>query len=167
LTASAGPKPAQTRRTCRSERAERAEFKGEKDMATELEKRAKPEVSRKAGKGAAESLIEIENAFLPDAAIYETEDNLFIRLDIPGVEKGQVQIEVDEANVLQIRAKNEFQEPEGIDYREFEVGDYYRSFNLGDEFNKDAISAKLEDGVLELSVPKREEVKPKRISIKA
>ncbi|MDB5104992.1 MAG: hypothetical protein JWP91_2681 [Fibrobacteres bacterium] len=136
-------------------------------MATELEKRPRREASKKTAEGNAESLLELQNAFLPDAGIYETEDNLFVRLDLPGVEKGQVQIEVDETNTLQIRARNEFQEPDGIVFREFSVGDYYRSFRLGEEFSKDNISAKLEDGVLELAIPKREEVKPRRISIKA
>ena len=136
-------------------------------MATEVEKHSRRDPSKKQAKDTAESLLELENAFLPDAAIYETEDNLFVRLDIPGVEKGQVQIEVDENNTLQVRAKNGFQEPEGAVFREFAIGDYYRSFRLGEEFNKDSIAARFDNGVLELTVPKREEVKPRRISIKA
>ncbi|MDB5048024.1 MAG: hypothetical protein JWO30_1095 [Fibrobacteres bacterium] len=138
-------------------------------MATEVEKESRRgrDASKKEAAGTPENLIGLENAYLPDAAIYETEDNLFIRLDIPGVEKGQVQIEVDETNTLQMRAKNGFEEPSGIVFREFVVGDYYRSFRLGEEFDKDGIMAKLEDGVLELTVAKKEEVKPKRISINA
>jgi len=115
--------------------------------------------------GTTENLVEVKSAFLPDAAIYEAEANLLIRMDLPGVEKGQVHIEVDETNTLQIRAKNGFQEPSGILFREFAVGDYYRSFRLGQEYDKEAIKAKLEDGVLELIVNKKAEVKPKRISI--
>jgi len=136
-------------------------------MATEVEKESRREPTRREAAGMVENLIGLENAYLPDADIYETEDNLFIRLDIPGVEKGQVQIEVDETNTLQMRARNVFKEPSGIVFREFVVGDFYRSFRLGEEFDKDAITAKLEDGVLELTVAKKEEVKPKRISINA
>jgi HSP20 family protein len=136
-------------------------------MATEIEKRAKPELSKKASPGSTESLLEMENAILPDAAIYETGDNLFVRLDLPGVEKGGAQIEVDETNTLKVRAANGFKEPEGLDYREFEAGNYYRSFHLGEEFDKDAIQAAFADGVLEIRIPKRESVKPRRISIKA
>lgn len=131
-------------------------------MATEVEKKSKREAA-----GMPENLVEVESSFLPDSAIYETEDNLFIRLDIPGVEKGKVRIEVDETNTLQIKAKNGFEEPSGLLMREFAIGDYYRSFRLGEEFDKDAISARLEDGILELKVSKKEEVKPRRISINA
>jgi HSP20 family protein len=79
-----------------------------------------------------------------------------VRLDLPGVEKGKVQIEVDEDNVLQVKAKNSFQEPGDSLLREFRVGD-----------NKEKISAKLENGLLEITVPKLEAVKPKRIEISA
>jgi HSP20 family protein len=139
-------------------------------MAMEVEKPGKREASRREGQGkeavgTAENLVEMESALLPDAAIYESDGHLLIRLDLPGVEKGQVQIEVDGTNTLQIRAKNGFREPGGILFREFSVGDYYRSFRLGQEYDKDAITARLEDGVLELVANKKEEVKPKRISI--
>ncbi|HKP94728.1 MAG TPA: Hsp20/alpha crystallin family protein [Fibrobacteria bacterium] len=135
-------------------------------MASEVEKQPRRGAGKEAA-GTAENLIELESAFLPDAAIYETGDNLFIRLDLPGVEKGEVRIDVDETNTLQMRARNAFQEPSGMVLREFAMGNYYRSFRLGEEFDKDAITAKLEDGVLELSVARKEEVKPKRISINA
>lgn len=136
-------------------------------MATEVQKQSKRDLSRKEAAGNAENLFELENAYLPDASIYETDDSLFIRLDAPGVEKGQVHIEVDESNNLQIRAKNSFTEPANSIFREFMIGDFFRSFRLSEEFAKDAIVAKLEDGVIELTVPKREEVKPRRISINA
>jgi len=135
--------------------------------AKDLEKQSRHEGSGKGAVGTAENLVEVESAFLPDAAIFETEDNLILRLDLPGVEKGNVQIEVDETNTLQIRAKNSFGEPSGILYREFMVGDYYRSFRLGLEYDKDAVAAKLEDGVLELTVSRKEDIKPRRISITA
>jgi len=136
------------------------------NMATDLEKKPRREGGKEAA-GTAENLAGIESAFLPDAAIYETEDGLFIKLDLPGVEKGSVKIEVDETNTLQMRAKNGVGEPAGLLHREFEIGDFYRSFRLGQEFDKDAINAKLEDGVLELTVARKEEVKPRRISISA
>jgi len=135
-------------------------------MATQAEKQPRREAGKEAD-GTAENLVEMGSAFLPDAAIYETEDDLFISLDIPGVEKGAVQIDVDESNTLQMRARNGFEEPTGIVLREFSIGNYYRSFRLSDEFDKDAINAKLEDGLLELTVAKKEEVKPRRISINA
>jgi HSP20 family molecular chaperone IbpA len=135
-------------------------------MATEVEKKPRRESGKEAA-GTVENLAGIESAFLPDAAIFETEDGLSLKLDLPGVEKGSVKIEVDETNTLQMQARNGFEEPAGILYREFEVGNFYRSFRLGEEFDKDAIHAKLEDGILDLTVGRKEEVKPKRISINA
>lgn len=132
-------------------------------MATEVSKRPRREVATTT----AETLVDVENAFLADADVYATDDNLYVLLDIPGVEKGDVQIEVDETNTLQVRARNSFQEHKRIIYREFEVGDFYRSFRLGEEYDKEKITARLEHGVLEITVPKREEAKPRRISINA
>lgn len=131
-------------------------------MATEVTKRSKRDASP-----TAESLANVENAYLADSDIYETEDALLLRLDLPGVEKGKVQIEVDEDNVLQVRARNSFQEPGDSLLREFRVGDYYRSFRLGNIFDKEKIAARLENGILEITVPKLEAVKPKRIEISA
>jgi len=129
---------------------------------TEISKRGRREANP-----TAESLVNVENAFLADSDIFETEDALLLRMDMPGVEKGNVQIEVDEDNVLQVKAKNSFEEPKGAVLREFQVGDFYRSFRLGDMFDKAKISAKLENGILEITVPKLEAVKPRKIEISA
>lgn len=131
-------------------------------MATEVAKRNRREASPMA-----ESLANVENAVLADADVYETEEALLIRMDLPGVEKGNVHIEVDEENVLQVRAKNAFQEPGKALAREFRAGDYYRSFRLGNIFDKEKIAARLEHGVLEITVPKLEAVKPRKIEISA
>ncbi|HLP41806.1 MAG TPA: Hsp20/alpha crystallin family protein [Fibrobacteria bacterium] len=129
---------------------------------TEVTKRGRRDAS-----STAESLVNVENAFLADSDIYETEEALFLRMDMPGVEKGNVRIEVDEDNVLQVRAKNSFEEPKGAVMKEFQVGDYYRSFRIGDMFDKEKIAAKLDQGILEITVPKREAAKPRRIEISA
>lgn len=129
---------------------------------TEVTKRGRRDASP-----TAESLVNVENAFLADSDIYETEEALFLRMDMPGVEKGKVRIEVDEDNVLQVRAKNSFEEPKGAVMKEFQVGDYYRSFRIGDMFDKEKIAAKLDQGILEITVPKREAAKPRRIEISA
>ena len=64
-------------------------------MATEISK-SKRDNSRKESGGMPENLKELEQAYLPDACVYENEDDLILLLDVPGVEKGQVRIEVDE-----------------------------------------------------------------------
>ncbi len=132
-------------------------------MATEVSRRGRKEVSA----ATTENLSQVSNAYEADADIYSTEDGLTLYLDLPGVEKGAVSIELDESNTLQIKGKSAVQEPGGLQFREFQVGDFYRSFRLGEEYDRDKVSATLEDGVLKVDVPKREESKPKRIAINA
>jgi len=131
-------------------------------MGPELVTKEKKEVAQ----SSAERLVETGAAFIPDTDIMESTDELVFRLDLPGVTKGDVRIEVDENNVLTIQGKNSFKEPEEDPVlRQYDTGDYYRAFTLGEEFDKDKVSGKLENGVLEIRIPKREEAKPKRIHI--
>ena len=132
-------------------------------MAVELSKREKKEVQQTS----AEQLIDAKNAYSPDVDIYDITDALVFIMDVPGVSKGDVNIEIDENNVLSIRAKTSYDQPDGLVMQEFCAGNYYRAFSLSDEFNKDGVTAKLENGVLELTVPRREEVKPRKIQINA
>lgn len=132
-------------------------------MDNEIAKREKQEVRQ----ASPEQLVDAGNAFSPDVDIYDTKESLVMVLDLPGVPKGDVGIEIDENNVLSIRAKTSFDEPEGIVYKEFNSGNYYRAFTLSDEFDKDKINAKLENGVLQLTIPRREEVKPRKVQISA
>ena len=81
--------------------------------------------------------------------------------------RGDVKVNVDESNIMTIRAKSSYQEPGNVLLRQTNIGNYYRAFSLSNEFNKDIISAKLENGVLEVTVPRREETKPKQIEINA
>lgn len=132
-------------------------------MTQELEKRQKQEV----GTTSAEQMEESGKAFSPDVDIYADEDGLILAVDMPGVAKGDVQIRFDEADTLSIRAKNAFREPAEPAIRQFHAGDYYRAFSVADEYDKEKVTARLEDGLLEVRIPKREEAKPKRIEIKA
>ncbi len=132
-------------------------------MATELEKREKQEVSSTA----AEQLRHSGTAFRPDVDIYASEDEVVFTVDLPGVAKGDVSIEVDETNTLSIRAKNSHKEPENPVIRQYRVGDYYRAFQISEDYDKDRINAAMENGLLEISIPKKESAKPRRIEITA
>ncbi len=132
-------------------------------MATELEKKGQREVINTS----AELMIDSQNSFLPDIDICENKDNVLMRMDLPGVKKGDVDITVDENNTLIIRAKSSFTEPSEPVYRQFYIGNFYRAFAIGNQFNVDQISTKFGDGVLEITLPKREELKPRRIQINA
>jgi HSP20 family protein len=129
----------------------------------ELQKREKKEVSHTG----AEQMLDAGSAYSPDVDIYLSEDELLLATDLPGVEKGDVNIEIDENNSLVIKAKTTLKETEKPVYKQFNVGNYYRAFQIGDEFDKDKVSGKLENGLLEVRIPKREEAKPKRIAINA
>jgi len=132
-------------------------------MANEVEKRERQEVST----SAAEQMRYSGPAYSPDVDIAVSNDALVLAVDLPGVNKGDVTIQFDETDSLVIRGKNTWQEPENAVARQFRAGDYYRAFQLSDEYDKEHISAKLENGLLEITVPRREEAKPKRIEITA
>jgi HSP20 family protein len=132
-------------------------------MSKELTKREQTEVVTTAS----EQLVDAGRAYSPDVDIYTSDDELLLLVDLPGVEKGAVQIGIDEDNALTIRARNSHREPSEKCVRQYQVGDFYRSFRIGDEFNKDRIKGRLENGLLEVRLPRREELKPKRIEITA
>ena len=132
-------------------------------MATELGKREKQEV----GTTAVEQLKHSGPAYSSDVDIYVSDDAELFIVELPGVNKGDVTIEVDETQSLIIRGKTSVKEAENAVLRQYRLGDYYRAFQLSDEYDKEKISAKLENGLLETTIPKKEEAKPKRIEIKA
>ncbi len=58
-------------------------------------------------------------------------------------------------------------EPEGATFRQYRVGDYYRAFQISDDYDKDKVGATFENGLLQVTIPKKESAKPKRMEIKA
>jgi len=132
-------------------------------MTNELEKREKQEV----GTTTAEQIQTSGTAYSPDVDIYLSDDAALFAVEMPGVGKGDVTIQVDETDSLVIRGKSSHTERYDAVIRQYNVGDYYRAFQLSDEYDKDKISARLENGLLEITIPKREEAKPRRIEIKA
>jgi HSP20 family protein len=131
-------------------------------MTTELEKREKQEI----GTTAAEKLENSGPAFSPDVDIFVSNDALFMAVDLPGIGKGDVTIQFDESNSLIIIAKSTADEPKNCVLRQFNIGNYYRAFQLSDDYDKNKVSAVLENGLLKIAIPKREEVKPRKIEIK-
>jgi len=132
-------------------------------MTTDLEKREKQEVSTTA----AEQLNHSGPAYSPDVDIYASDNEVVFAVDLPGVGKGDVNILVDETNTLVIRAKNSHKDQEGAVLRQFRIGDYYRAFQISEDYDKEKVNATLENGLLQVTVPKKESAKPKKIEIKA
>ena len=112
-----------------------------------------------------ESTIEAR-IYVPPADIFETEDALTVVLEMAGVAKDNISIDL-ENDRLTIEGKLNFSKYEGMEpvYTEYNVGHYKRSFQLSSKIDQDKISADLEDGVLTLVLPKAEAVKPRRISV--
>ena len=108
-------------------------------------------------------------AWAPPVDVLEQGDDLVIRAEIPGVNRDEIEINV-ENNVLTIRGerKREQDFSDKNAYRlERNYGSFSRSFTLPRTVNAAGIGAKYVDGVLELSLPKAEEAKPKKIRIQA
>jgi HSP20 family protein len=105
--------------------------------------------------------------FLPTADIYETEGALRVVLEMPGVEKDNVDIRVEDG-VLKVEGRLDFSKYQGLQplYTEYNVGNYARSFRLSSKIDHNKIGAELKDGVLTLTLPKIEEAKPRTIEIK-
>ena len=103
----------------------------------------------------------------PAVDIYETEHELVVKADLPDVKPEDLDIRV-ENNILTIRGERKFEKKVNEDnYLRVErsYGSFSRSFSLANTVNTDAIKADYKDGVLTLSIPKREEAKPKQIRV--
>ncbi|MDH5560629.1 MAG: Hsp20/alpha crystallin family protein [Deltaproteobacteria bacterium] len=104
--------------------------------------------------------------YKPSTDIIETEQNLTLYMDMPGVAKNAVEVKL-EKNVLTVDGRIDQDRYKNLkaQYAEYNVGHYSRSFQLSSEINQDKILAKMEKGVLTLTLPKAEQAKPKLISI--
>jgi len=106
--------------------------------------------------------------FVPRTDIYETEDAVVVVAEMPGVDNESVDINV-EHNELRIngRVKQPSVEGHRLTLAEYEVGDYQRTFRLSDDVDVDKIDASMKNGVLTIVLPKSEQLKPKKITVKA
>ena len=104
--------------------------------------------------------------FVPAADIFETEEALTVVLEMPGVATNNVDVQI-ENNVLRVEGKIDHSAYTGIDpvYTEYNVGPYARVFALSDKIDQEAITARVEDGVLTLTLPKSKDALPRRITV--
>ena len=103
----------------------------------------------------------------PEVDIYETENELVVKADLPDVNPQDLDIRV-ESNILTIRGERKFYKKVNEDnYLRIErsYGSFSRSFSLANSVKSEAIKADYQNGVLTLSIPKREEAKPKQIKV--
>ncbi len=108
-------------------------------------------------------------AFSPSFEIKETKDAYLFKADVPGVRDNDLEITVT-GNRLSVSGKREAEKEDQTDtYYAYErsYGQFTRSFTLPDGADAEQLRAELKDGVLSLAVPKKPELQPKRITVKA
>ena len=105
--------------------------------------------------------------YVPAADIFETDDALTLLLEMPGVTKDNVDVQI-ENDVLRVEGKIDYAAYKDIEpvYTEYNIGHYARAFTLSNKIDRDAIAARVEDGLLTLTLPKAKEAMPRRITIR-
>jgi HSP20 family protein len=106
--------------------------------------------------------------FKPAVDIFETDKDITLLADMPGVKAGDLNIDLHE-NVLTL--DGDVKSPEGADeldvIREYRMGTYQRQFTLSQVIDQGKINAELKDGVLRLKLPKVEAATPRKITVRA
>jgi len=110
----------------------------------------------------------LTGAWVPAVDIYETENEIVIKAEVPGMSEKDVEVTV-ENNMLTIKGERKFEEEvkkENYHRIERAYGTFQRSFQLPATVNVNKITAEQKDGILTIRLPKKEEQKPKKINIK-
>ena len=103
----------------------------------------------------------------PKVNVYEYDDKIGIVAEIPGLDKKNVSVEVEEDVLIISGDKHGFDSDGGkCITRELKQSAFTRSFNLGEYLDGDNVSATFKDGMLSISIPKKEPEQPKKHSIK-
>jgi len=106
-------------------------------------------------------------SWAPPVDIYETEDAIVLKAELPGVDPKDVEVRVED-NTLYLKGERKFEkEVKEQNYHRVErsYGSFARSFSLPNSISTDKVKAEFKDGLLTLTMPKREEAKPKTIKI--
>jgi HSP20 family protein len=106
---------------------------------------------------------------VPAVEVSETDDQYVVRAEMPGVRKEDIDVNLEEGILTisaQTRSETEEREAERVIRQERRFGKYLRSLRLGTDVDATRVEAVYRDGVLELSLPKAEQSKPKKIDVK-
>ena len=106
--------------------------------------------------------------FTPAVDIFETDREITLLADIPGVKAADLNIDLRDDTLTLTGTVAPFEGPQEEDILiEYEIGTYYRQFSLSEVIDQGKIDAQLTDGVLRLRLPKVEKATPKKITVKA
>jgi len=105
--------------------------------------------------------------FAPRVDIFETETELVMYADMPGVNPNDIDLRYEQGELI-LQGKGALSNREGHEIlAEFEEGDYYRVFQIHESIDSTRIEAECKNGVLIVHLPKAESAKPKQVSVKA
>ncbi len=100
----------------------------------------------------------------PDADIYEAEENYLVAMDLPGIDRTALEINVDESHLIVKGTRLLAEPPQQVCERP--RGRFLRTFTIPGSVDTAAISAEFKDGVLQITLPKRKEQKAQRVKVK-
>jgi HSP20 family protein len=106
----------------------------------------------------------ITAGFVPPVDIYEDEQKVVLKLEVPGLEEEDLDIRV-ENNTLTVRGERKLEKEENFHRIERRYGSFYRAFTLPPSVDTDKVQAKYDAGVLRIELERRAEAKPKQVKI--
>jgi HSP20 family protein len=104
----------------------------------------------------------------PISNICEENGKVVLRLEMPGVDKNNVDVRIEDDHLV-VRGTRSTEVPENAKYvvRERRPGDYFQRFTLDDTVDREKVDAKMERGVLTVSLDQKESVKPRKVQVKS
>jgi len=126
----------------------------------------------------ADSMVQTQNAspraettrngkfFAPRVDIYETEHELLLFADLPGVRPGDIDLHYERGELVMRAKVTPSQHGGPVVLNEYDVGDFYRVFQIHESIDASKIEAEYKNGVLTVHLPKQESVKPKQVTIR-
>lgn len=104
--------------------------------------------------------------FTPRVDIIETETDLFVHTDLPGVRPENVDLRFEQGELTLTAKVQPRATPGRLVFGEYDVGDFQRAFQVPDSIDASRIDAEFKNGVLTIRLPKQEAAKPKQVAIK-
>jgi HSP20 family protein len=103
----------------------------------------------------------------PPLNVWGNDDNLYVEAELPGLDQDNLEIYVDRGNQLTIKGQRHAPEHDQVTWyrRERSFGEFTRVVELSEDVDPDKVSAEFKQGVLTILLPKKEEVKPRRIKV--
>ena len=132
-----------------------------------MAKRHELEVQQKKEVATADETTRAARYYVPDTDIHESEDALAIAMEMPGVARDGVEVTL-EKDVLKVTGQVDFAGYDDLEslYTEYSVGHFARRFSLSNRIDQRGISARVDNGVLHLRLPKTREATPTRIEVR-